>query len=111
MDVIGLLAATCVLASFSMQSMIALRAFAIASNVLFIAYSIEARLPPILFLHAILLPINCWSLARLRLGKRAAVTFSVLSIGLLACVLGFHFDDADLAFLSSSYANRVGRNP
>jgi hypothetical protein len=94
-----------------MQSMIALRAFAIASNVLFIAYSIEARLPPILILHAILLPINCWSLARLRLGKRAAVAFSVLSIGLLACVLGFHVDDKDLALLSSSHSSRLGRNP
>lgn len=111
MDVIGLLAAACVLASFSMQSMIALRAFAIASNVLFIVYSIEARLPPILMLHAILLPINCWSVARLRLGKRAAVAFSILSISLLACLLGLRVVNADLALLSSSYASRFGHNP
>ncbi len=64
MDLVGLLAAACVLATFSMQSMIALRAFAIASNVLFIIYGTGARLMPIVLLHAILLPVNGWSLGR-----------------------------------------------
>ena len=44
--------------------MIALRAFAIASNVLFIIYGAGARLIPIVALHAILLPVNGWSLGR-----------------------------------------------
>jgi hypothetical protein len=61
-DLVGLLAAACVLATFCMQSMIALRAFAIASNVLFIIYGAGAHLIPIVLLHAILLPINGWSL-------------------------------------------------
>lgn len=64
MDIVGLLAAACVLATFCMQSMFALRAFAIASNVLFIFYGATAHLLPIVFLHALLLPINGWSLGR-----------------------------------------------
>ena len=64
MNVIGFLAATCVLASFAMQSMIALRAFAIASNLLFIVYGATSHLIPIVLLHALLLPINGWSLGR-----------------------------------------------
>ena len=71
MDLVGLLAAACVLATFSMQSMIALRAFAIASNVLFIVYGATSHLIPIVLLHAILLPINGWSLGR-EWGRRIA---------------------------------------
>jgi len=58
MDAIGLAAAVCVLATFCMKSMLALRAFAMASNVLFIVYGASANLFPIVVLHAILLPIN-----------------------------------------------------
>lgn len=82
-QVIGLLAAGCVLATFCMQSMLALRAFAIASNVLFIIYAIHAHLFPILLLHSILLPINGWCLGSLYGGPRLA---SFLTIGCL-CVL------------------------
>ena len=64
MEIVGLLAAACVLATFCMQSMVALRAFAIAGNVLFIIYGAGARLMPIVLLHAILLPVNGWSLGR-----------------------------------------------
>jgi len=41
-----------------MKSMLALRVFAMASNVLFIVYGASANLFPIVVLHAILLPIN-----------------------------------------------------
>ena len=61
-EMVGLLAAICVLATFCMQSMMTLRAFAIASNFLFIVYAASADLLPILLLHAVLLPINGWSL-------------------------------------------------
>lgn len=64
MEPVGLLAAACVLATFCMQSMIALRTFAIASNVLFIIYGAGAHLMPIVLLHAILLPVNGWSLGK-----------------------------------------------
>jgi CRP/FNR family transcriptional regulator, cyclic AMP receptor protein len=53
MDAIGLAAAVCVLATFCMKSMLALRAFAMASNMLFTAYGAGADLFPIVVLHAI----------------------------------------------------------
>ncbi|KQW43412.1 MULTISPECIES: hypothetical protein [unclassified Roseateles] len=57
-DLIGLLAGGCVLLTFSVRSLRALRAFAIASNLLFIAYGASAELLPILVLHGLLLPLN-----------------------------------------------------
>lgn len=82
MDVVGLLAAACVLATFCMQSMTALRIFAIASNVLFIVYGAGSRLMPIVLLHAILLPVNGWSLGTLYGNRSLALKLSLTS----ACV-------------------------
>jgi hypothetical protein len=65
-DAIGFLAAGLVLATFCMRSMMALRWVAIASNVAFIAYAYLGKLPPILILHALLLPVNACRLAQLR---------------------------------------------
>lgn len=79
MDVIGAAAALCVLATFCMQSMLGLRAFAMASNILFIAYGTQARLLPIVLLHAVLLPINGWSLGALWAGKRTAWWLAIVS--------------------------------
>lgn len=79
MELIGGAAAACVLATFCMRSMKGLRGFAIASNLLFIVYAAGAGLLPILILHAVLLPVNCWSLAILCFGKRVAYTLSGLS--------------------------------
>ena len=62
-ELLGYAAAGLVLATFSARSITALRALAIASNLLFIAYAAGAHLPPVLILHALLLPIN---LIRLR---------------------------------------------
>jgi len=62
-ELLGYAAAGLVLATFSARSIAALRALAIASNLLFIAYAAGAHLPPVLILHALLLPIN---LLRLR---------------------------------------------
>jgi ABC-type methionine transport system permease subunit len=72
MEFVGLFAGACVLATFCMQSMLALRTFAIASNVLFIIYAGGTNLPPILLLHIILLPINGWTLGAIIGGRRAA---------------------------------------
>jgi hypothetical protein len=74
---VGMLAAGCVLGTFCMQSMVALRAFAIASNVLFVVYGAAADLLPIIVLHAILLPINGWSLGALVGGRATAITVSI----------------------------------
>ena len=60
LDLIGLLAAGLVLLTFSMRSMVSLRITAIASNMAFITYAALGGMVPILVLHAILLPLNCW---------------------------------------------------
>jgi hypothetical protein len=92
LDVVGLLAAVCVLATFCMQSMLALRTFAILSNVLFIIYGAGAQLAPIVLLHSILLPINGWSLGRQwggpSLGRKLAVATGCWSGLLLGVMLG-----------------------
>lgn len=61
-DTLGYLAAALVLATFCMRSMVALRLTAIASNVAFIAYAVQAGIHPVLALHVILLPVNAWRL-------------------------------------------------
>jgi hypothetical protein len=86
METIGLLAAGCVLATFCMESMVALRTFAIASNVLFIIYGAGANLLPIVALHAILLPINGWSLGKLCGGRLGAFMLG-LGTAFTSCLL------------------------
>jgi hypothetical protein len=61
-DLLGYGAASLVLLAFSLRSLIALRGVAIVSNLTFIAYAYAAHLPPVLVLHAALLPINLWRL-------------------------------------------------
>jgi hypothetical protein len=61
---IGFIASALVLAAFGMKDMVNLRIVAICSNVAFIAYALVLNLPPILILHAILLPLNGWRLAQ-----------------------------------------------
>lgn len=61
-DVIGYLAAAFVLVAFCMRDMVPLRIIAICSNVAFIVYASGLGLTPILMLHCVLLPVNCWRL-------------------------------------------------
>ena len=63
-DAIGFAAAGLVLATFCMRSMSALRWVAIASNLAFIAYGHLGNLPPVLVLHALLLPVNAYRLTQ-----------------------------------------------
>ena len=63
-DFLGFAAALSVLASFSMSTILALRALALLSNVLFILYGLCAHIFPVLILHIILLPINSIKLSR-----------------------------------------------
>jgi hypothetical protein len=65
-DGIGFAAAALVLATFCMRGMRTLRLVAIASNVAFIAYGYLGHLAPVLWLHALLLPINICRLMQLR---------------------------------------------
>jgi hypothetical protein len=57
-DFLGFSAALSVLASFCMTRILALRAFALLRNVLFILYGSCAHIYPVLVLHIILLPVN-----------------------------------------------------
>ena len=61
-DLLGYAAATLVFLAFSLRSILALRAMAIASNLKFIAYAWCADLGPVLLLHLALLPMNAWRL-------------------------------------------------
>jgi CRP/FNR family cyclic AMP-dependent transcriptional regulator len=57
-DLLGYAASIAVLATFLMPTMLPLRFVAILSNILFLLYGYFAHIPPVLFLHATLLPIN-----------------------------------------------------
>jgi hypothetical protein len=65
-DFLGFAAALSVLASFCMSTILALRALALLSNVLFILYGLCAHVYPVLMLHVILLPINLIKLSRIK---------------------------------------------
>jgi CRP/FNR family transcriptional regulator, cyclic AMP receptor protein len=64
-DVLGYAASASVLATFCMSTMVPLRAIAIGSNVLFIAFGAIAHIYPVLVLHIILLPVNITRLIQL----------------------------------------------
>ncbi len=65
-DLLGYAASTAVLATFLIRTMLPLRLVAILSNLLFLSYGYLAHVPPVLFLHLALLPINVTRLIALR---------------------------------------------
>lgn len=69
-DLVGYLAASLVVATFMMRSILWLRIFALASNVAFLLYAGMAGLGPILVLHAILLPINLFRIGEIFVNAR-----------------------------------------
>lgn len=83
LDAIGFIAAGLVFLTFCMKSMTALRMVAVASNLCFLVYGSFESLPPVVVLHAALLPLN---LVRL---KQAAKVESIPCATLLG-----HKDDA-----------------
>ena len=70
---IGFIASGLVLATFGMKDMVNLRIVAICSNIAFIMYGFVLVLPPVLILHVMLLPLNCWRLMGL-LKQRGVMT-------------------------------------
>src|SRR3954471_14548980 len=50
------------IAIHSMRTMIPLRGLSVAANCVFIAYGAAAQVLPLLFLHAVLLPLNSYRL-------------------------------------------------
>ena len=65
-EIIGYIASALVLLTFMAKDMRLLRIGAILSNVAFIAYGILGWLPPVFFLHLILLPLNIVRLNEVR---------------------------------------------
>lgn len=71
-ETLGWLAASFMLASFSSRRPLPLRAFAVSSNLSFIAYAADTHILPVLALHSVLLPINLWRLAQSWRGRAGA---------------------------------------
>jgi hypothetical protein len=65
-DGLGFCAAAAVLTSCCMTTILALRIFAVLSNVLFISYGLLGHIYPVFFLHIALLPVNLVKLHRLQ---------------------------------------------
>ncbi len=64
-EIVGYVASMLVLLTFIARDMRVLRMMAILSNVAFILYAILDHLPPVLFLHVSLLPVNLFRLRQL----------------------------------------------
>jgi CRP-like cAMP-binding protein len=65
-ELLGYAASGAVLATFCMSTMMPLRVMALVSNVLFMAYGYADHLYPVLFLHALLFPVNALRLVQLQ---------------------------------------------
>ena len=65
-ELLGYAASIAVLATFLMPTMLPLRVVAIMSNILFVTYGYAAHIPPVMFLHITLLPINVARLLTMR---------------------------------------------
>jgi hypothetical protein len=73
-DLIGWVAAALSLLTSSMRSMVSLRIAALATNVCFIAYGLVQDLYPVIALHSLLIPCNCYRLLELlRRARRTPV--------------------------------------
>jgi hypothetical protein len=59
-DVLGWAAAALMVSTFAARDARVMRPLAIATNVAFIGYGLAGALPPVIALHALLLPINLW---------------------------------------------------
>ena len=107
---LGLLAAALSIASYMMKSMLPLRALAIASNVVFIAYgAIYSALPP-LVLHSVLLPLNSrrmWEIWKLSKEIARATQDSPVSQWLLPHMTRRVFKAGEVLFRKGDPADEV----
>jgi hypothetical protein len=78
---VGFIASMLVLTTFAMKDMRMLRFVAIFSNVAFIAYGAVSWLPPVLFLHLVLLPLNVSRLLQMRREANPLLSVSTRSSG------------------------------
>ncbi|MBN8963966.1 MAG: Crp/Fnr family transcriptional regulator, partial [Rhizobiales bacterium] len=80
-ELLGYLGALVTIGTYSMRTMIPLRITAICANGLFVAYGFLAPSYPQLFLHSILLPLNC---VRLRQMIKLVTMVQIASNGTLS---------------------------
>lgn len=84
-ELLGYAAAGMTMVTYAMRTMIPLRVAAILANVLFLSYSILAKIYPSILLHAVLLPFNIYRLAELyRLSRAAKIARKTPSMGHLS---------------------------
>ncbi len=69
-DITGYVASALVLMTFATTDMRKLRVLAVLSNLAFIGYGALESLPPVLFLHLLLLPLNLFRLNELARATR-----------------------------------------
>lgn len=108
--VLGLVAAALYFTSYSMKSMLPLRALAIASNVFFIAYGIVQSALPELVLHGVLLPLNArrmWEIQKLSKEIARATQDSPVSQWLLPHMTRRTFKAGEVLFHKGDLANEV----
>lgn len=77
-NTLGWVAASLVLTSFYLRTMVPLRLVALFSNFAFIGYGLVASAIPILVLHTLLLPLNSVRLIQLLSLRRKTMTASVM---------------------------------
>jgi hypothetical protein len=79
-ELIGYVASTLVLLTFVAKDMRLLRTVAIFSNLAFITYGTIEWLPPVLFLHLVLLPLNIVRLSEIVRTSKLQTTSSNLTV-------------------------------
>ena len=108
--VLGLVAAALYITSYSMKSMLPLRALAVASNVFFIAYGYVQSSLPELVLHSVLLPLNAsrlWEIRKLTEEIARATQDSPVSQWLLPHMTRRAFKAGDIVFRKGDLADEV----
>ena len=108
--VLGVVAAALYLTSYSMKSMLPLRALAVASNVFFIAYGIVQSALPELVLHSVLLPLNAsrlWEIRKLTEEIARATQDSPVSQWLLPHMTRRAFKAGEVLYRKGDLADEV----
>ena len=109
--VLGLVAAALYITSYSMKSMLPLRALAVASNVFFIAYGYVQSSLPELVLHSVLLPLNAsrlWEIRKLTEEIARATQDSPVSQWLLPHMTRRTFKAGEVLYRKGELADEVG---
>jgi len=107
---LGLIAAALYFTSYSMKSMLPLRALAVASNVFFIAYGYVHSSLPELVLHGVLLPLNArrlWEIRKLTGEIARATQDSPVSQWLLPHMTRRAYKAGDVLFRKGELADEV----